>query len=172
MQKRISLGIVGFVFVAVGCQTSSEAPPPAPPPAAPAVSKASAAQATDRKNVVIEVTPARLDFGTVALGGNAELTVRFENKGPDVADAATVWLYALDSKGAGLNVEGGPSPFTVVNNECTGAAGAKARLAVGESCTAVIRYRPTVAKASNAQVLFAAVGPTNLAAVPLSGQGQ
>ena len=141
-------------------------------PTAPPAGQANAAADPPRANVQVTGSPYPLQFGQVQVGGSVERTVRFESQGPDMAANVITWLFNLDDKTPYVNAEGGPSPFSVVSNDCTGAAGSRMTLAPGEACTLVIRFAPTKAKKSNSQVLFAAnPGPSNLVGVTVFGEG-
>lgn len=104
-----------------------------------------------------------VDFGGIAVGSTAEVMVRFENEGPERCGNTLVWAFDFAT----------PPVFTLVSNECTGAAGSKMTLNVGESCSAVVRFGPRATGRATAQVLFMAnPGPTSMNAIPLVGEGR
>lgn len=104
------------------------------------------------------ITPARLGFGTVAVGGRSGIeTVTLRNDGQG----------RLGLQGVRLEGEGAHE-YRLVAGTCEGLP----FLAPGGSCTMGIRFEPAVPGASRARLVVRHDGPEGASRVDLTGNGQ
>jgi hypothetical protein len=165
--------LAAILLLGTACASGDESPPSSSDPGTTPSNlngQVPPPPAGTRYNVTMDVAPSVLDFGKVPVGGSADLTINFQNKGPDLVGSTSLWLATLKAPAAFLPESPDnefPSPFSEVSNNCI--SGNDRILGVGEACTMVVRYSPIKAKKSRSSVDFKAVGPTNTFFIPVWG---
>ncbi len=135
----IFLAVGFFAFVITGCGSTGTSSP----------QTSNNTQTTGTAG--LNLSPATISFGPIAVGGRSSQTVTLTNNG-----SSSLTVSAANMSGSGFSVSGMTFPKSI---------------AVGASATASITFAPQTAGNASGSVSFVNNGPNSPALVSLSGSG-